>query len=109
MPGSYEDRPYLKDAKTGEHLSTEVMYYGDERIVGHKEVLERLLILMPRKAAELGGKNLVSRHFIDAFQIRGPSYGDVVRQTLDKLVTGKKFTKRNVGTPQHPRYAYDLK
>jgi hypothetical protein len=58
MPGSYEDRPYLKDAKTGEILSTEVMYYEEERIVGHKKVLDKLLILIPKKAKELRRKEL---------------------------------------------------
>ena len=67
----YEDRAYLKDARTGEHLNTEVMYDGDKRIVGHREVLDGLYVLIPKKAKELGGKDLQTRDFIEAFSLRG--------------------------------------
>ena len=108
MPRLYEDRKYLNDARTGEHLSTTVMYDGDERIDGTGKVLERLRIAIPIIALKLGGKDLGTRDFIDAFQIRGPNFGDVVRITVDKLVAGKKMVKRNVGTSRKPLYRYDL-
>ena len=78
------------------------------RIVGIGNVLRRLQSAIPKKALRLGGKNLKTRDFIDAFQLRGPSYGDVVRITVDKLVSGKKMVKRNVGTSKKPFYRYDL-
>jgi hypothetical protein len=105
----YEDRPYLKDARTGEQLNTEVMYDRDERIIGHREVLDRHYIEIPKKAKQLGGKGLQTRDFIEAFSIRGPSYGDVVRQTIDIIVAENRAIKRNIGTAQYPRYRYDFK
>lgn len=64
MPRLYEDRKYLNDARTGEHLSTTVMYDGDERIEGTGKALERLRIAIPIIALKLGGKDLgISGHF----------------------------------------------
>ena len=108
MSGSYENRSYLKDAKTGEILNTTVMYDGEERIVGTGNVLERLRVVILKKAHELGGKDLTTRHFIDAYLIRGPDYGDVVRKTIDLFVASNKMKKRDIGTLRKSSYQYDL-
>ena len=109
MSSSYLNRSYLKDFKTGELLSTTVMYDGEKRIVGFANVLEYLRNVLLKKASELGGKDLTTRHFIDAFSIRGPDYGDVVRQTIDLFVAGGKMRKRNIGAPGgRPTYRYDV-
>ncbi len=107
MSNSYEDRKYLKDARTGERLFTTVMYDGDERIEGTAKVIERLRVAIPKIAKQLGGKDLGTRDFIDAFQIRGPGYGDVVRTAIDMFVAGKKMLKKNVSKGKVPRYRYD--
>ena len=109
MSSSYLDRKYLKDARTGEVLSTTVMYDGDKRIVGPGNVLEVLLTRIPEVAFKLGRKDLETRDFIDAFQIRGPNYGDVVRNAIDKLVSEGRMVKKNIGSLKKPRYKYALK
>jgi hypothetical protein len=105
---NYKKRPYLKDARTGEVLSTTVMYDGDKRIVGTGLVLSRLQSVMLKKAQELGGKNLQTRDFYEAYSIRGPSRGDVVRQTIDSYVDSKLMRKRDIGKSGKPSYRYDL-
>ena len=90
-------------------LSTTVMYYGDKRIVGTGNVLELLLEKIPELALKLGGKDLETRDFIDAFEIRGPNYGDVVRNAIDKLVSNHRIVKKNIGSLKKPRYKYALK
>ncbi|MGD0645847.1 MAG: hypothetical protein ABSA75_13155 [Candidatus Bathyarchaeia archaeon] len=104
MSSSYLNRAYLKDFKTGELLSTTVMYDGTKRIFGTGNVLEYLRGNLLKKAIELGGRDLTTRHFIDAFSIRGPDYGDVVRKTIDLYVAGGKMRKRKVGSS----YRYDV-
>jgi hypothetical protein len=108
MSSSYLNRKYLKDARTGEVLSTTVMYDNDKRIMGTKQVFETLLTRIPAVDFQLGGKNLQTRDFIEAFQIRGPNYGDVVRKAIDNLVENGQMRKTNVGTIKIPRYSYSL-
>ena len=98
MPRSYEDRRYLKDIETGERLSTTVMYDNGEKIEGTRKVVERLCKRIPEVARKSGGKNLRTRDFIDAFRIRGPDYGDVVRIAIERLRAERKILKRNIGT-----------
>jgi len=104
---TYKNRPYLRDFKTGEVLDKTVMYDNSERIVGG-DVIKRLRIRLLPKAKELGGRNLETRMFIDAFKIRGPSYGDVVRQVMRELHGEGKIQMRNVGTGNKLRYVYDV-
>lgn len=108
MSSSYLNRKYLKDAMTREVLFTTVMYDNDKRIIGTKQVFETLLIKIPAVAFQLGGKNLQTRDFIEAFQIRGPNYGDIVRKAIDNLVENGQMRKTNVGTIKVPRYSYSL-
>ncbi len=84
------------------------MYDGKDRIVGTALVKERLRTVMLKKAHELGGKNLQTRDFIQAYLIRGPNYGDVVRATIDSFVDSNRMKKRNVGKANKPSYRYDL-
>lgn len=104
----YKDRPYLRDYKTGEVLDTTVMYDNDERVVGHANVIRRLRLQLLPKAKELGGRNLTTRMFIDAFKTRGPNYGDVVRQVIREHEAQGKMRSRNIGTEQTPRYVFDV-
>lgn len=104
----YKNRPYLKDFETGEVLDETVMYDNSERIVGAANVANRLHMRLLSKAKEFGGKNLETRMFIDAFKIRGPSYGDVVRQVMRELKGQGKIRMRNIGTEEKPRYVYDV-
>ena len=105
---SYESRGYMKDIETGKTLHTTVMYDKEERIEGTGRVIERLCRRIPETAKQLGGKNLRTRDFIDAFRIRGPDYGDVVRIAVDRLVVQGKMLKRNIGVGGRHRYRYDL-
>ena len=104
----YKNRPYLRDFKTGEVLDETVMYDNSERIVGFANVASRLRRRLLSKAKEFGGRNLKTRMFIDAFKIRGPSYGDVVRQVMRELKDQDKIQMRNIGTEEKPRYVYDV-
>jgi hypothetical protein len=105
---SYRDRPYMFDFKTGEELRTTVMYDNNQRVAGTGRVIDVLRLRLLDKAAELGGKNLKTRDFIDAFRIRGPKYGDVVRQVISELENQGKISKRNSGTKKKPKYVYDV-
>lgn len=108
MSKSYESRGYLKDVETGERLFTTVMYDNGKRIEGTREVIMILHRRIPEIATQLGGKGLRTRDFINAFQIRGPDYGDVVRKAIDRLAAEKKMLKKNIGTADKPIYRYDL-
>lgn len=108
LPKSYEERWYLYDLETGERLRTTVMEDGDEKIVGHGNVIKRLRIRILDKAKELGGKDLRARDFIDVFKIRGPNFGDVVRQVMGEFECQGKIKITNVGTENKKLYRYDV-
>ena len=104
----YKNRSYLIDAKTGKHLSTTVMYLGDKKIVGVRNVLDKLREVLLVTAEELGGKNLKTRDFIDLFNLRGPSYGDVIRKVFSEFEAQGKIHRKNIGSENKPLYVYDL-
>lgn len=103
----YKDRPYLKHPLTGEVLNTTVMLVNGELVYGTGNVVSRLQREIIPKAMELGGRGLRTRDFIEAFTIRGPNYGDVVRQVMRNLQAQRRIHIRNVGT-NRPRYVYDV-
>lgn len=98
----------MKDFRTAEVLDETVMYDNDIRIVGAGNVIEKLRTELLPKAKEFGGKNLETRMFTEAFEIRGPSYGDVVRQIMRELHSEGKIRIRDIGTKKKPRYLYDV-
>lgn len=106
--GSYRDRSYLKHPLTGEVLGTTVMLVDGDLVYGASNVRHRLRRETLPKAMELGGKDLRTRDFIDAFTIRGPNYGDVVREVMQDLQAQGRIRRRNVGTKRRPRYVYDV-
>lgn len=106
--GRYRDRSYLKHPLTGEVLDTTVMLVDGHLVYGTSNVRYRLRREILPKAVELGGKGLRTRDFIDAFTIRGPSYGDVVREVMQGLQAQGRIRRRNVGTKHRPRYVYDV-
>lgn len=108
MSNSYENRKYRKDTRTGEILDYDVMYDGDERIVGIEQVRERLKEKVLLAAKQMGKKEFGSGDFKDFFEVRGPSHGDIIRSVLDWLVLIKKMQKLNVGTAKKARYKYIL-
>lgn len=84
------------------------MYDGSSRIEGYHNVLERLTILILGKARELGGKNLRTRDFIDAFRIRGPNYGDVVRTVMRELEAEGRIKMINIARGKKEQYRYNV-
>jgi len=106
--GNYKNRPYLKHPLTGEVLGTTVMLVDGDLVYGTRNVINRLRKEILTKARKIGGRSLKTRDFIDAFTIRGPNYGDVVRQVMRELQTQGKIQMRNVGTKRQPRYVYDV-
>lgn len=106
--GNYKDRWYLKHPLTGEVLNTTVMLIDGNLVYGISSVRQRLYKEILPKAIELGGKGLRTRDFIDAFTIRGPSYGDVVREVMQGLQAQGRIRRRNVRTKLRPRYVYDV-
>jgi len=108
VKGSYKDRPYLRHPLTGEVLNTTVMLVDGTLVYGTRNVINRLRKEMLSKARQLGGKNLKTRDFIDAFTIRGPSYGDVVREVMRELQSRGKIRIRNIGTRGRPNYIYEV-
>jgi hypothetical protein len=105
---AYENRWYLYDVETGRRLRTTVMWDNRKRIEGTGNVVKRLRKRLLDKAKEFGGKNLETRMFIDTFSLRGPRYGDVVRQVMREFHAEGKIQMRNVGTRKRPRYRYSL-
>jgi len=105
---SYEKRSYLIDPETGKRLKTTVMYDDGRRVEGYSSVLERLRIRILDKAKKLGGKNLRTRDFIDAFRIRGPNYGDVVRTVMRELESQGRVEMRDIGKGKKEQYRYDV-
>lgn len=89
-------------------LNTTIMWDGREKIVGTEAVKERLRSRLLDEAKRLGGKDLETGMFIEAFRTRGPSYGDVIRQVIRELAKLGIMRIRNVGTDRHPRYVYDV-
>jgi hypothetical protein len=108
LPKLYEKRDYLKDPETGKRLKTTVMYDDDLRVESYNNVLERLRIRILNKAKELGGKNLQTRDFIDAFRTRGPNYGDVIRTVMRELENQGRIRMRDVGKGKRKQYRYDV-
>jgi hypothetical protein len=108
MPKSYEKRDYLRDPETGKRLLTTVIYDDGRRVEGYNNVLERLRIRILDKAKELGGKNLRTRDFIDAFRTRGPNYGDVIRTVMRELENQGRIRMTDVGKGKKEQYRYDV-
>lgn len=84
------------------------MWDNGKRIEGTGKVIKRLRKRLLDKVKEFGGKNLETRMFIDAFSIRGPCYGDVVRQVMREFHDEGKIQMRNIGSPKRPIYRYSL-
>jgi len=89
-------------------LKKTIMYENGKRIEGYHNVVERLRLLILDEAKELGGKNLRSRDFVDAFTTRGPDYSDVIRKVMIELQGQGKIRITNTGKGKRNYYRYDV-